>query len=163
MNSNNPLNISGVPRRSGLSFAVGKGGPPPNQPVVALYPGVTYSPAYYRYIPGYPRVDANNPYLITRYDGVVINAQPWGTGGWTRELWNGLSMPAVGSDVRPGTDRGSDLKPRDPSTGLTSNEKEELTCCKGSMWLYLAPPPLVFLFIDRRPWDKQASRMSLKS
>ncbi|KAF9608096.1 hypothetical protein IFM89_006023 [Coptis chinensis] len=161
-NSNDPPNISGVPRRSGLSFAVGKGGPPPNQPgdtvvpetkptsrtelsqflndhigyaldikpsqiphkeagqglflngeadvgaVVAFYPGVTYSPAYYRYIPGYPRVDANNPYLITRYDGIVINAQPWGTGGWTRELWDGLSIPAVGSDVRPGSDRGSD-------------------------------------------------------
>ncbi|KAL2339397.1 hypothetical protein Fmac_007337 [Flemingia macrophylla] len=57
--------------------------------VVAFYPGVVYSPAYYRYIPGYPKVDASNPYLITRYDGNVINAQPWGCGGDNRELWNG--------------------------------------------------------------------------
>ncbi|WMV57086.1 hypothetical protein MTR67_050471 [Solanum verrucosum] len=28
--------------------------------VLAFYPGVIYSPAYYRYIPGYPRVDAQN-------------------------------------------------------------------------------------------------------
>ncbi|XP_024987349.1 uncharacterized protein LOC112522460 [Cynara cardunculus var. scolymus] len=55
--------------------------------VIALYPGVIYSPAYYRYIPGYPRVDAQNPYLNTRYDGTVINAQPWGTGGEAREPW----------------------------------------------------------------------------
>ncbi|KAD4983092.1 hypothetical protein E3N88_19763 [Mikania micrantha] len=55
--------------------------------VIALYPGVIYSPAYYRYIPGYPRVDSQNPYLITRYDGTVINGQPWGTGGETREPW----------------------------------------------------------------------------
>lgn len=58
--------------------------------VLAIYPGVIYSPAYYRYIPGYPRVDSQNPYLITRYDGTVINAQPWGSGDETREIWNGL-------------------------------------------------------------------------
>lgn len=57
--------------------------------VIAFYPGVVYSPAYYRYIPGYPRVDAQNPYLITRYDGNVINAQPWGLGGEGREVWTG--------------------------------------------------------------------------
>jgi hypothetical protein len=57
--------------------------------VLAFYPGVIYSPAYYRYIPGYPRIDASNSYLITRYDGNLINAQPWGIGGSTREYWNG--------------------------------------------------------------------------
>eukprot|EP00494_Astrolonche_serrata_P028449 UN28715 len=31
--------------------------------VLAIYPGVIYSPAYYRYIPGYPRIDACNSYL----------------------------------------------------------------------------------------------------
>uniref|UniRef100_A0A7N1A2Y0 SET domain-containing protein n=2 Tax=Kalanchoe fedtschenkoi TaxID=63787 RepID=A0A7N1A2Y0_KALFE len=59
--------------------------------VIAIYPGVIYSPAYYRYIPGYPRVDSQNPYLITRYDGTVIDAQPWGSGGETREFWDGLA------------------------------------------------------------------------
>ncbi|KAM7261897.1 hypothetical protein ACFE04_020974 [Oxalis oulophora] len=76
--------------------------------VIAFYPGVVYSPAYYRYIPGYPRVDAQNPYLITRYDGTVINAQPWGTGGETRELWDGSTLPEIkGSTeaVEKGSDR----------------------------------------------------------
>ena len=58
--------------------------------VVAFYPGVVYSPAYYQNIPGYPRVDACNSYLITRYDGFVINAQPWGTGGESQEVWDGF-------------------------------------------------------------------------
>ncbi|XP_010522140.1 PREDICTED: uncharacterized protein LOC104800863 [Tarenaya hassleriana] len=62
--------------------------------VIAFYPGVIYSPAYYRYIPGYPRVDAHNSYLITRYDGIVINAQPWGYGGESREVWDG-STPTM--------------------------------------------------------------------
>ncbi|XP_010688685.2 uncharacterized protein LOC104902571 [Beta vulgaris subsp. vulgaris] len=61
--------------------------------VIAIYPGVIYSPAYYRYIPGYPRVNANNSYLITRYDGTVINAQPWGNGDEFREFWDGRSSP----------------------------------------------------------------------
>lgn len=53
--------------------------------VLAIYPGVIYSPAYYRYIPGYPRIDVCNNYLITRYDGTIIDAKPWCFGGETRE------------------------------------------------------------------------------
>ncbi|RVW34647.1 hypothetical protein CK203_116479 [Vitis vinifera] len=75
--------------------------------VVALYPGVIYFPAYYQYIPGYPRVDAHNPYLITRYDGTVINAQPWGVGGETRELWDGFSVTEVSANMQ-GAEKGSD-------------------------------------------------------
>nr|GEW88425.1 hypothetical protein [Tanacetum cinerariifolium] len=75
--------------------------------VIALYPGVIYSPAYYRYIPGYPRVDARNPYLITRYDGTVINAQPWGTGGDTREPW-GQSSVYRSNPGQPPSETGSD-------------------------------------------------------
>lgn len=70
--------------------------------VVAMYPGVIYNPAYYRYIPGYPRVDAQNPYLITRYDGTVINPQPWGLGGETREVWNGLNAQEINTKVQNG-------------------------------------------------------------
>ncbi|KAF5747403.1 hypothetical protein HS088_TW05G00124 [Tripterygium wilfordii] len=76
--------------------------------VVAFYPGVIYSPAYYQYIPGYPRVDSQNPYLITRYDGTVINAQPWGSGGETREVWDGLGVPNTMPDnhvIGKGSDR----------------------------------------------------------
>ncbi|KAF6160840.1 hypothetical protein GIB67_036041 [Kingdonia uniflora] len=144
-----PYNDS-TQRHSGLSFAVGKSGPPTNKPaapeaqsvsqaelsnrlkdqcgytlelkaseiphkeagqglflkgeatvgtVIAFYPGVTYSPAYYQYIPGYPRVGTNNPYLITRYDGVVINAKPWGVGGESREVWDGLTFSEVGHNI----------------------------------------------------------------
>ncbi|XP_004505707.1 uncharacterized protein [Cicer arietinum] len=58
--------------------------------VLALYPGVIYSSAYHHYIPGYH--DEQNPYLITRHDGTVIDAQPWGRGGDEKELWNGRKM-----------------------------------------------------------------------
>lgn len=75
--------------------------------VIAFYPGVIYSPAYYRYIPGYPRVDAHNPYLISRYDGTVINAQPWGSGGETREKWDGLTSLPAGMEVE-GVEKGTD-------------------------------------------------------
>lgn len=75
--------------------------------VIAFYPGVVYSPAYYQYIPGYPRVDAQNSYLITRYDGNVINAQPWGLGGDSRELWKGTGFTEPVSNDQ-GVGKGSD-------------------------------------------------------
>ncbi|XP_054808906.1 uncharacterized protein LOC129311004 isoform X2 [Prosopis cineraria] len=75
--------------------------------VIAFYPGVVYYPAYYRYIPGYPRVDAENSYLISRYDGAVINAQPWGSGGGKREVWNGLKIAEINPDKK-GVEKGSD-------------------------------------------------------
>lgn len=75
--------------------------------VIAMYPGVIYSPAYYRYIPGYPRVDAQNPYLITRYDGTVINAQPWGVGADAREVWDGSTVSDIRSSSQV-TEKGSD-------------------------------------------------------
>ncbi|KAL0648388.1 hypothetical protein Bca4012_046679 [Brassica carinata] len=61
--------------------------------LLAFYPGVIYPP-------GYPNVDAQNSYLITRYDGVVINAQPWGRGGESRQVWNGsFTTPEVRTDA----------------------------------------------------------------
>ncbi|KAG8646631.1 hypothetical protein MANES_09G017800v8 [Manihot esculenta] len=76
--------------------------------VIALYPGVIYSPAYYSHIPGYPRVDAHNTHLITRYDGTVIDSQPWGSGGEARELWNGSLVPEIRPDVQS-SEKGSGL------------------------------------------------------
>lgn len=77
--------------------------------VLAFYPGVIYSPASYKYIPGYPNVDAQNSYLITRYDGTVINAQPWGLGGESREVWNSsFTTPEIRTDTTAaenGTDK----------------------------------------------------------
>ncbi|KAK9812844.1 hypothetical protein WJX72_004622 [[Myrmecia] bisecta] len=48
--------------------------------VVALYPGIVYRPLHYRQIPGYPRVDQDNDYLLARFDGAVLDAKPWGRG-----------------------------------------------------------------------------------
>ncbi|KAL3340390.1 hypothetical protein AABB24_028827 [Solanum stoloniferum] len=76
--------------------------------VIAFYPGVVYPPAYYRYILGYPRVDAQNSHLITRYDGTMINAQPWGAGGESRELWDWTSSPEPKHTMQA-DDKGSDL------------------------------------------------------
>ncbi|PKA55033.1 hypothetical protein AXF42_Ash003670 [Apostasia shenzhenica] len=76
--------------------------------VVAFYPGVIYSPAYYLYIPGYPRVDASNSYLITRYDGVIINALPWGVGGENLEFWDGSYQPNFRPDSSEIAGKGSD-------------------------------------------------------
>ncbi|CAH9077870.1 unnamed protein product [Cuscuta epithymum] len=73
--------------------------------VIAFYPGVVYYPAYYRYIPGYPRVDAHNPYLISRYDGAVINAKPWGAGGEAREMWDGSQTMSPPVKDETGSDR----------------------------------------------------------
>ncbi|VVB17512.1 unnamed protein product [Arabis nemorensis] len=75
--------------------------------VLAFYPGVIYSPAFYRYIPGYPKVDSQNSYLITRYDGTVINAQPWGLGGESREVWTGSYTPPVIANTKT-AENGSD-------------------------------------------------------
>ncbi|XP_018485344.1 uncharacterized protein LOC108855914 [Raphanus sativus] len=76
--------------------------------VLAFYPGVIYSPAFYRYIPGYPKVDSQNSYLITRYDGTVINAQPWGLGGECREAWTGSYTPAAVKTDAKTAENGSD-------------------------------------------------------
>ncbi|GAB2275291.1 hypothetical protein Dimus_010051 [Dionaea muscipula] len=88
--------------------------------VIAVYPGLIYSPAYYRYIPGYPRIDAQNPYLITRYDGIVINAQPWGKGSDTRELWDGRSRSRSGP---PPPDLGNTPETSGTTTTTTTTDR----------------------------------------
>ncbi|CAH8281931.1 unnamed protein product [Eruca vesicaria subsp. sativa] len=69
--------------------------------VLAFYPGVIYPP-------GYPNADVQNSYMITRYDGTVINAQPWGRGGESRQVWNGsFTIPEVRTDAKT-VEHGSD-------------------------------------------------------
>nr|XP_029119728.1 uncharacterized protein LOC105042765 isoform X2 [Elaeis guineensis] len=89
--------------------------------VIAFYPGVIYSPAYYRNIPGYPRIDASNSYLITRYDGLVINAQPWGVGGESREVWDGFYQPRFRPNPSEEIEKRSDRFWRMLSKPLESN------------------------------------------
>ncbi|OIT28801.1 PREDICTED: uncharacterized protein LOC109212197 [Nicotiana attenuata] len=69
--------------------------------VVTFYPGVVYSPA------SYPRIDAQNSHLITRYDGTVINAQPWGVGGESREIWDWTRLAEPKHTMQPDA-KGSD-------------------------------------------------------
>lgn len=74
--------------------------------MLAFYPGVVYPPSYYHHIPGY--LDEQNPYLVTRHDGTVIDAQPWGCGGDEKELWNGRKMVDHKPDME-GVEEGSKL------------------------------------------------------
>ncbi|KAG2300796.1 hypothetical protein Bca52824_037268 [Brassica carinata] len=87
--------------------------------LLAFYPGVIYPP-------GYPNVDAQNSYLITRYDGVVINAQPWGRGGESRQVWNGsFTTPEVRTDaktVKHGSDKATKML-SNPLEGLANVEE----------------------------------------
>ncbi|CAL5350688.1 unnamed protein product [Camellia sinensis] len=97
--------------------------------VIAFYPRIIYSPSYNRYIPGYPIVDTHNPYLITRYDGTVINAPPWGVGGEIGEVWDLSSViksrPNVKDDAN---NKGSDQiwktlnKPLQATRGASSGD-----------------------------------------
>ena len=55
--------------------------------IVSIYPGVAYPPLFHRNIPGYPLVARSNPYLLSRFDGVVLDAKPWGKGRIFDENW----------------------------------------------------------------------------
>ncbi|KAI8474616.1 MAG: hypothetical protein J3K34DRAFT_465451, partial [Monoraphidium minutum] len=48
--------------------------------LVALFPGLVYSKADYRRMPGYPKVDRGNPYLVAAYSGHVVDSLPWRRG-----------------------------------------------------------------------------------
>lgn len=80
-----PSGIAHEEAGTGL-FIKGRAGP---GTVVSMYPGVIYSPSQYRYMPGYPKVDVDNGYLISRYDGLVVDGKPWGKGDDKREWWDG--------------------------------------------------------------------------
>ncbi|BDA51210.1 hypothetical protein COCOBI_18-0870 [Coccomyxa sp. Obi] len=48
--------------------------------VVGLYPGIVYTRSHYRDMPGYPKVDRESDFLISRFDGAILDAKPWGRG-----------------------------------------------------------------------------------
>jgi len=54
-----------------------------------------------RQIPGYPRIDRNNDYLVSRFDGLVLDAKPWtqlqtaGPGGETPASAASHSEPSL--------------------------------------------------------------------
>lgn len=41
--------------------------------IVCFYPGIAYRPQHVRFMKNYPRIDKDNPYLLWRYDGVVLD------------------------------------------------------------------------------------------
>jgi hypothetical protein len=87
--------------------------------VVSLYPGVIYSPSQYRYIPGYPMVAAGNPYLISRYDGLVIDGKPWREGEDARKWWDGSvtdSERALSDEAGRAEESAQKSMPEDVST-----------------------------------------------
>lgn len=94
-------------------YLVGEVGP---GTVVSFYPGIVYSPPQYRYMRGYPRMDIVNSYLVSRYDGLVIDGQSWGCGGESRELWDG-SLGEVATDAGP---KKFGAKPTPPDFGKKS-------------------------------------------
>lgn len=57
----------------------------------------------------------------------MINAQPWGAGGETRELWDGLTLPEIRPNME-GTEKGSDRmwkllsKPMESTRGGSGTE-----------------------------------------
>lgn len=62
--------------------------------IVCVYPGVVYAPENLRHMPGYPKIAADNPYLVARYDGSVVDASPWGLGAG----WSGAKTSLDGDD-----------------------------------------------------------------
>jgi len=48
--------------------------------IVAVYPGIAYRALHHRQIPGYPLIARSNHFLLARFDGVVMDAKPWGDG-----------------------------------------------------------------------------------
>ena len=71
--------------------------------IVCVYPGVVYAADNLRHMPGYPKIAADNPYLVARYDGSVVDASPWGLGaGWLAKTgkngggWTGGERPGGG-------------------------------------------------------------------
>ena len=69
--------------------------------IVCVYPGVVYSSENVRHMPGYPTVAKHNPYLVSRFDGAVVDALPWGfNGGWSRSP--GQSVKSTGETAVQG-------------------------------------------------------------
>jgi len=97
---------SGIPHKeAGLGLWL-KGSVLPGT-VVALYPGVIYNNQQYKFIPGYPQIDRDNSYLLSRYDGVVIDAKPWEEG----DPYGETCWPPVGLREDP---HGIDIDGRNP-------------------------------------------------
>jgi hypothetical protein len=75
-----------APSSSSSSSSASSSSPPraavaaPAGALLAFFPGICYTKADYRRMAGYPKVDRGNPYLAARYDGIVVDSQPWARG-----------------------------------------------------------------------------------
>jgi hypothetical protein len=69
--------------------------------VVATYPGLVYVGTAMKYMKNYPRVGADNDYLIVRSDGSVIDAKPWGRGCLSpMNMWPGAPVYLTDDEKR---------------------------------------------------------------
>ncbi|KAJ3680273.1 hypothetical protein LUZ60_016551 [Juncus effusus] len=118
--------------------------------LIAFYPGVVYSPAFYNYIPNYPRIDLDNPYLISRYDGTVIDAKPWGTGGANREFWNGSDRIEIRADNSSNNSNNNNVSGSDRMWKVVSNPLKSNNMMK-SRDLIERRNPLAFAHFANHP------------
>ncbi|TQD90409.1 hypothetical protein C1H46_024046 [Malus baccata] len=112
-----PKQSNAATRRSAFSFAIGRSGPPVKHHVMIFSTEVPEKRPL-------ERTDVSQKL----YDGTVINAQPWGYGGETRDFWDGLTVP----ETRPSKQR--DEKGRDRIWRLLKEVKMKRF---GSFWFKL--------------------------
>lgn len=118
--------------------------------VVSMYPGVIYAPSQYRHMPGYPRVDRDNPYLISRYDGLIVDGKPWGRGGETRDWWDGIDVENSDEFLQD-----VDSSPSVATATATANDSDSVKGRHG-LWESIAGPqqgygpPIKSAVLERR-------------
>lgn len=87
--------------------------------VVCFYPGVVFLPYYLNQMPSFPNISKDNPYLMSRTDGSVIDAKdletknlnnsPFGVGHLVRHPPNGLQPNVLPFSYRIGANFPSSL------------------------------------------------------
>lgn len=72
-----PFHLQKRPSTAGLGSGTGVFLHGKAQPgaVVAFYPGTAYNVRVHHFLPNYPKVDRDNEYLMSRYDGVILDAK----------------------------------------------------------------------------------------
>ena len=68
-----------------------------------------------RQIPGYPKVDRDNDYLMARFDGAVLDGKPWGRG-----VADGKTQLPAAQSERPAERALSQLEVRHPGSSIVT-------------------------------------------
>ena len=70
------LSLQGSSAGAGSGMGVMLHGTASPGSVVALYPGIAYDTQTVQHMAGYPAISADNHFLMSRYDGVILDAKP---------------------------------------------------------------------------------------